>query len=268
MRKKTTNTGFKPSATASSISSLLQNALSGGIPARASAPMSERGGCHRHPLSQSSHLADVGLLVRSVHDRAGGEEEHRLRDAVHEQVEYGSRVAARAKRKHHEPQVAHRGVRQDALQVRHHQRHRRAHERRDEADGSDGQLRAALRRRTAGRAAPRGTRPPSPSLRRGSARSRALGLPSRRAATRAAGTAPTCPSRRRRRGTHSPSPLPGSRPGRPTEPMISMMSTVPNSTMSSTTPMSRPTSPILVVTNAFFAASAAERRSNQKPMSR
>ena len=32
--------------------------------------------------------------------------------------------------------------------------------------------------------------------------------------------------------------------------------------------MRRPTSPIRVVTNAFFAASAAERRSNQKPMSR
>ena len=57
-------------------------------------------------------------------------------------------------------------------------------------------------------------------------------------------------------------------PGSPSRPMISRMSTVPNSTMSSTTPMSRPTSPIRVVTNAFFAASAAERRSNQKPMSR
>ena len=57
-------------------------------------------------------------------------------------------------------------------------------------------------------------------------------------------------------------------PGSLRRAIISMMSTVPNSTMSRTTPMRRPTSPMRVVTNAFFAASAAERRSNQKPMSR
>ena len=45
-------------------------------------------------------------------------------------------------------------------------------------------------------------------------------------------------------------------PGSPSRAMMSRMPTVSNSTMSSTTPMSRPTSPILVVTNAFsFAAS-------------
>ena len=32
--------------------------------------------------------------------------------------------------------------------------------------------------------------------------------------------------------------------------------------------MSRPTSPMRVVTNAFFAASAADLRSNQNPMRR
>ena len=46
------------------------------------------------------------------------------------------------------------------------------------------------------------------------------------------------------------------------------MSNVPVSLNRSRMPISRPTSPIRVVTNAFFAASAADRLSYQKPMSR
>jgi hypothetical protein len=42
---------------------------------------------------------------------------------------------------------------------------------------------------------------------------------------------------------------------------ISLMSKVPASRHSSTMPISRKTSPKRVVMNAFFAASAAERRS-------
>ncbi len=46
------------------------------------------------------------------------------------------------------------------------------------------------------------------------------------------------------------------------------MSNVPASRQSMMMPMSRPTSPMRVVMNAFFAASAAERRSCQKPINR
>ena len=46
------------------------------------------------------------------------------------------------------------------------------------------------------------------------------------------------------------------------------MSKVPTSLKSSRIPRSSPTSPILVVIKAFLAASAADRLSYQKPMSR
>ena len=46
------------------------------------------------------------------------------------------------------------------------------------------------------------------------------------------------------------------------------MSNVPVALNSMIMPMSKPTSPIRVVTNAFLAASAAGRRSYQNPMSR
>ena len=50
--------------------------------------------------------------------------------------------------------------------------------------------------------------------------------------------------------------------------MIVDMSNVPVALNSRMMPISSPTSPIRVVTNAFFAASAAERRSYQNPISR
>ena len=46
------------------------------------------------------------------------------------------------------------------------------------------------------------------------------------------------------------------------------MSKVPVARQSMMMPMSSPTSPMRVVTKAFLAASAADRRSFQKPMSR
>ena len=50
--------------------------------------------------------------------------------------------------------------------------------------------------------------------------------------------------------------------------MIVDISNVPVALKRMIIPISRPTSPIRVVTNAFLAASAAERRSYQKPISR
>ena len=46
------------------------------------------------------------------------------------------------------------------------------------------------------------------------------------------------------------------------------MSSVPTVVQMAKIPMAKPTSPIRLTMNAFFAASAAERRRYQKPMSR
>ena len=54
-----------------------------------------------------------------------------------------------------------------------------------------------------------------------------------------------------------------SRPPSVTSVRISVMSNVPVSAASKRMPMSSPTSPMRVVMNAFFAASAADRRSHQ-----
>ena len=50
--------------------------------------------------------------------------------------------------------------------------------------------------------------------------------------------------------------------------IIVEMSNVPVALNSMIMPMNRPTSPMRVVTKAFFAASAADLRSCQNPMSR
>ena len=49
---------------------------------------------------------------------------------------------------------------------------------------------------------------------------------------------------------------------------MALMSNVPVALNSMMMPISNPTSPIRVVMNAFFAASAAVRRSYQNPMSK
>lgn len=49
---------------------------------------------------------------------------------------------------------------------------------------------------------------------------------------------------------------------------MAVMSKVPVALNRTRMPISRPTSPMRVVTNAFFAASAADLRSYQKPMRR
>ena len=57
-------------------------------------------------------------------------------------------------------------------------------------------------------------------------------------------------------------------PPRSAKSKISVMSNVPASRHSKSMPIRKPTSPIRVVMNAFFAASAAERRSHQNPISK
>ena len=49
---------------------------------------------------------------------------------------------------------------------------------------------------------------------------------------------------------------------------MSVMSNVPASRHNSRIPIRKPTSPMRVVMKAFFAASAADRRSHQNPISR
>ena len=157
---------------------------------------------HRHEgdrqvLLQAAHVPHVLLAGHRVDDRAGAEEEQGLEERVRHQVERAGRERAHAHRQEHVAELRHRRVRQHALDVVLHQADRRRHERRRHADDGHDLHRHRRVARRAPRCGPPCTRPPSPSSPRGSGPTPASGLPSRPAARRTAGSAPTCPWRRR-----------------------------------------------------------------------
>ena len=120
---------------------------------------------------------DVGVAVRAdrVHHRAGAEEQARLEERVREHVEEAGRERAAADGREHEAELAHRGVRQHLLDVVLHAADRRGEQRGQRADHGDHGHRRAARARTPATGGRSGTRPTSPSWRRGSARETGVG---------------------------------------------------------------------------------------------
>ena len=79
-------------------------------------------------------MAYVLALCR-VDDGAGAQEEQRLKEGVCEEVDHGGGGRADAQRHEHQPQAVDRRVGDDALDIGHHQTHRRREKHRQQADG-------------------------------------------------------------------------------------------------------------------------------------
>ena len=97
----------------------------------------EPGGRERHVRPQASHPPHVGLVVQAVQHVAGREEEQGLVERVADEQQHGSGVEAHPGREEHEPDLAHRRVRERALQVELADRRERGVQRRDQPDHQD-----------------------------------------------------------------------------------------------------------------------------------
>ena len=185
------------SCAASRISSFEKKPENGGTPRDREHADQEREPRPRHARAQAAHLHDVLLVVHAQDHRARAQEEQRLEEGVRHQVEHRGAVAGDARRHEHEAELAHGGVREHLLDVGLRDADRGREEarwRRRSTRPSPARPARASTRTTCGRSC---TRPRSPWSRRGSGPRPASGRPSRRAATRRAGSAPTCRTRRR-----------------------------------------------------------------------
>ena len=124
----------------SRIWSFAKKPASGKTPARANAPTTNVHPVDRHPSDQPAHPLQVGLLVHPVHHGARAQEHQRLVERVGDEHEHRARVEAHARGHEHEPELADRGVGEDALDVVLRQRARRREQRRHQPDDQhDGQ---------------------------------------------------------------------------------------------------------------------------------
>ena len=78
----------------------------------------------RHLAPQPAHAPHIRLIPKPVHHAARPQKQQRLGYPVRYQMQHRRRKPARAQRQHHQPQMAHRGIRQRPLYVRHHKRQR------------------------------------------------------------------------------------------------------------------------------------------------
>ena len=124
----------------SRIWSLAKKPASGGHAGEGQRADDERPPRDRHPPDQPAHPLQVGFLVHAVHHRAGAQEHQRLVEGVGDEHEHRARVGAHPGGHEHEPELAHGGVREDALDVVLGEAHGRREQRRDEPhDQHDGQ---------------------------------------------------------------------------------------------------------------------------------
>ena len=123
----------------------------------------------RHVLPEAAVLPHVDLVVHAVHDRTGAEEQPGLEEAVRHQVHDREDVAdgAEARGEHHVADLRHGRAGQCLLDVVLRATDDRTEEERDGTDDGDDQLgvRGAVEDRL--RSGRSGTRPRSPSSRRG-----------------------------------------------------------------------------------------------------
>ena len=94
----------------------------GGIAASARAPTMNAPVCPREGSPEPAHAADVLLVGQGVDDDAGSHEEQRLEEGVRHQVEHARPVGPEADGGEHVADLAHRRVRDHALDVRLHER--------------------------------------------------------------------------------------------------------------------------------------------------
>ena len=84
----------------------------------------ERPACYRQSASESTHFPHIGLIVHGVHNAACAQEQQGFGDSVGDEVEYRCAQTSGAQRQHHQPEMADRGIGENALDVVHHQRQR------------------------------------------------------------------------------------------------------------------------------------------------
>src|SRR5256885_2514769 len=72
---------------------------------------------NRHESPKCAHARDVLLLVASMNQRTGAEEEQRLEKCVRNQVEHPDGWSAHANTSHHKAQLGNGGVSENALDV-------------------------------------------------------------------------------------------------------------------------------------------------------
>ena len=165
-------------------------------PVIASVPIIIAAEGQRDLLPQPAIVAHVLFVVRRGDHRARAKKQHRLEEGMGEQVEHRHRIDPHPGRHEHVAKLRTGRIGDHPLDVVLHQTHGRRKERRRGPEDGDEGLALAARIRKAATSGRRGTPPPSPWSRRGSAPTPASGLPSRRAARCAGTTAPICPSRR------------------------------------------------------------------------
>ena len=88
-----------------------------GMPTSASEPIRKVARVYGIDLRQPAHLADVLLPVQVMDDEPGGEEEERLEERVGDEVEHREPVGSDAGADEHVADLAHRRVRDHALDV-------------------------------------------------------------------------------------------------------------------------------------------------------
>ena len=110
---------------------------SGNTPASASVPIHMQMRGARQPLLHAAHLADVLLVGERVDDDAGAHEQQRLEERVRGEVEDAGPVRAEADADEHVGDLAHRRVRDDALDVGLRERDQAGHQQAGDADRDD-----------------------------------------------------------------------------------------------------------------------------------
>ena len=73
--------------------------------------------CPRHVLAQAAHLADVLHTAHSMNDTAGAKEQQSFEEGVSHQMKYAGGIRAGAACQKHVAKLAHRGIRQNLLDV-------------------------------------------------------------------------------------------------------------------------------------------------------
>jgi hypothetical protein len=93
----------------------------------------------RHVLAQAAHVAHVLIMVHADDDRAGRQEQQRLEEGMGHKMENSAIPGPNAQRQKHIADLAHRGIRQNALDVGLHQCGKTGKQQGDRANNSDQQ---------------------------------------------------------------------------------------------------------------------------------